>query len=107
MKTADYKMSSRLKRIKSEPIDLLKAFDRCLADEKSHLEQSKTASAERAYPRFFETYENLEKKRQQQRQLVTPKYLESFDADTERKRGERKKKLWCLVEQLPNLREFE
>ena len=39
----------------------------------------------------FETYDELEENRQQQRKLVKPNYLVIVDADTERKLEEKKK----------------
>ena len=82
-------MSGKLKKLESEHAEMLETFDGHLADAKSRWAQNKTVSAERAY-QFFETYDDLKKNRQQQRQLLKPKYLESFDAETERKLGERR-----------------
>ena len=96
-KTTDYKMSGQLKRLEIEQAELLKTFDGQLADLKSHLAQKKSVSAERVYQCFFETYDDLKKNIQQQRQLLKPKYLDSFDADTERKLSKRKETLKWIV----------
>ena len=49
---------------------------------------------------FFETNDDTENKRQQQRQLPKTKFLESFDADPEQKLGEKKKTLkWLFFSQ--------
>ena len=97
-KTTDYKMSGQL--------ELLKTFDRHDADENAQLAQNKTVTAERVYRCFFETYDELEENRQQQRQLLKPRCLENFDADTERKLGERKNVLQWLVEKVPQLKKI-
>ena len=89
-------------RLEREQVDLLKTFDRHLADVESHLAQNKTVSAERAYRCFFETYDEPEDKRHQQRQCLKPKYSDSFVADTERKMHEKKKTFKWLVEQIAN-----
>ena len=83
-KTAYYKMSGQLKRLESEQAELPKTFHGHLADVTGHLSQKKTVFAERAYQCFFETYDDLKKRRQQQRQLLKPKYLDSLDNDTKR-----------------------
>ena len=75
-------MSGQLKRLESQQVELLKTFDRHLPDVEKHLAQNKTVHAERAYRWFFETYDELEKNRRQQRQFLKPKYLESFDAES-------------------------
>ena len=87
-KTTVYKKSGQLRRLEIEQIKLFSIFDRLLAEVKSHLAQNKTVYAERAYQCFFETYGDLEIKRQQHRQLLKPKFLQSFDADTDLKLGE-------------------
>ena len=89
-KATDYKISGKLKKLESEHAEMLETFDGHPADVESRWAQKKTVSAERAYQFFFETYDDLKKNRQQQRQLLKPKYLESFDAETERKLGERR-----------------
>ena len=81
-KTTGYKMSGQLKKL--ENAELLETFDGHLADVEGRLAQKKTVSAKRAYQCFFETYEKLEENGQQQRELLKPKYLESFDGDTEK-----------------------
>ena len=53
-KTTDYKMSSQLKRLESEQAELLKTFDRHLADVENHLAKNKTVSAERTDGCFFD-----------------------------------------------------
>ena len=106
-KTTDYKMSGQLKKLEKEQTELLKTFDRHDADVKAQLAQNKTVTAERVYRSFFETYDELEENRQQQRQLLQPKYLENFDADTDRKMGERKNVLQWLVEKVPQLKKSE
>ena len=100
-KTTDYKISGQLKKLEKEQTELLKTFDRQCADVKAQLTQIKTVTAERVYRCFFETYDELEENRQQQRQILKPKYLENFDAGTERKLGERKNVLQWLVEKVP------
>ena len=50
---------------------------------KSHLSQ-KTVSADKAYQCFFETYNELEENRQQQRLLLKPTQFENFDSNTKR-----------------------
>ena len=92
-KPTDYKTSGQLKNLECEPAELLKTFDGHLADVKSQLAQKKTVSAEGAYQCFFETYDEIEENRKQQRQLLKPKYFESYDGDTERKLGDRKQTL--------------
>ena len=100
-------MSGQLKKLEKEQTELLKTFDRHDADVKAQLAQNKTLTAERVYRCFFETYDQLEENRQQKRQLLKPKYLENFDADIERKLGERKNVLQWLVEKVPGLKEIE
>ena len=63
--------------------------------------------AEGAYRCFFETYDNLEDNRQQQRLLLKPKYFESFDNDTKRMLEEKRKVLRWVVDKIPDLRFFE
>ena len=82
-KTTYYKMSSQLKNLETEQAEMLKTFDGHLADVKSHSAQNKMY---------------LQKE---------PKYLESFDADTNRNLGGKKKILKWMVEQIPKLREYE
>ena len=54
------------------------------------LAQNKKMSAERLYRCFFEAYDELEENIKQQRQILKPKHIEGFDADIERKLGEKK-----------------
>ena len=64
-------------------------------------------TAEGAYRRFFETYDNLEDNRQQQRLLLKPKYFESFDNETKRMLEEKSKVLLWVVDKVPDLRDIE
>ena len=98
-KTTNYNMSCQIKRLEKEKTKLLKTFDRIFADVKSHLAQNKTVRAKRAYRGFFNTNDYLEENREQQKHLKQTNYLESFDADSERKVRERKETLYGLVEQ--------
>ena len=100
-------MSGQLKKLESEQADLLKTFDGHLADMKSQLAQKKTVSAERAFQCFFETYDDLEENRKQQRLLLKPKYFEIFDSDTKRILEEKSKVLRWVVEKVPFLRDIE
>ena len=74
-KTADYKMSGQLKRLENEQAELLKTFDRHLADVKIQLAQKKAVSAKRTYRFLFETYDELEENRQQQRLILNQSFL--------------------------------
>ena len=74
-KTTDYKMSGQLKILETEQAELLKTFDGHLADVKNHLAQKKTVSVEKAYQRFFETYDELKENRHQQKLLLKPKFF--------------------------------
>ena len=94
-KTADWKASGQLKTLEKEQVDLLKAFSRYLNE------------LEGAYRCFFETYDNLEDNRQQQRLLLKPKYFESFDNDTKRMLEEKRKVLRWVVDKVPDLRGIE
>ena len=106
-KTTDYKIWSQIKKLESVQAELLKTFDGHQVDVKSYLAQKKPVPVENAYQCFFETYDGVKKNRQQQRQLLKPKYLESFDGVAERKLGEKKKTLEWLVEQITKLRKIE
>ena len=77
-------MSGQLKKLESEQAELLNTFDRHLTDVKSQLAQRKTVSAKKAYQCFFETYDELEENRKQQRLLLKRKYFEIFDSNTKR-----------------------
>ena len=65
--------------------ELLKTFDRHLADVKIHFAQNETVSAEKACQCLVENYDEFEKNRQHQIQLLQPNYLESFATKTEQK----------------------
>ena len=92
-KTADWKASGQLMTLEKEQADLLKCFSRHLNELEGYLTQNKTMTAEGAYRCFFETYDNLEDNRQQQRLLLKPKYFESFDNGTKRMLEEKRKVL--------------
>ena len=64
-------------------------------------------TAESAYRVFFETYDNLEANRKQQRLLLKPKYLNAFDNGTKRMLEEKNKGLRWVVDELPSLRDIE
>ena len=64
-------------------------------------------TAEIAYRCFFETYDNLEDNRQQQRLLLKPKYFESIDNNTKRMSEEKSKVLRWVVDKVPDLRDIE
>ena len=64
-------------------------------------------TAEGAYRCFFETFNNLEDNRQQQRLLLKPKYFENFDNDTKRLFEEKSKVLRWVVDKVPDLRDLE
>ena len=64
-------------------------------------------TVEGAYGCFFETYDNLEDNRQQQRLLLKPKYFESFDNDTKRIIEEKSKVLRFVVDKIPDLQDTE
>ena len=66
-------MSGQLKRLESDQAELLKTFDGHLADVKSQLAQKKTISTDSAYKCFFETNDELEENRKQQRLLLKQK----------------------------------
>ena len=106
-KTADWKASGQLKTLEKEQADLLKSFSRHLNEIEGYLTQNKTMTAEGAYWGFFETYDNLEDNRQQQRLLLKPKYFESFDNDTKRMLEEKRKVLRWVVDKIPDLRVFD
>ena len=64
-------------------------------------------SAESAYRGFFETYDNLEANRIQQRLLFKPKYLEAYDNDSKSMLEEKSKDLRWVVDEVPFLRDIE
>ena len=99
-------MSDQLKRLEKEQAELLKTFDRHLADVKSQLAQ-KTISAEILYKCIFKTYDELEENRKQQRLLLTQKNFEKLDIDTKRLLEEKSKVLRWVVEKVPFLRDIE
>ena len=110
-KTADWrqywKASGQLKTLEKERTDLLKSFSRHLNELEGYLTQNKTMTAECAYRCFFETYDNSEDNRQQQRLLLKLKYLESFDNDTKRMLEEKSKVLRWVVDKVPDLQDIE
>ena len=106
-KTADWKASGQLKTLEKEQADLLKSFFRHLNELEGYLTQNKTMTAEGAYRCFFETYDNLEDNRQQQRLLLIPKYFGSFDKNTNCMLEEKRKVLRWVVDKTPHLRFFE
>ena len=106
-KTADWKASGQLKTLEKEQADLLKSFSRHLNELEGYLTQNKTMTAEGAYRCFFETYDDLEDNRQQQRLLLKPKYFENFDNDTKRMLEEESKVLRWVVDKVPALRDIE
>ena len=106
-KTADWKASGQLKTLEKEQADLLKSFSRHLNELEGYLTQNKTMTAEGAYRCFFETYDNLEDNRQQQRLILKPKYFESFDNDTKRMLEEKSKVLQWRVDKIPDLQDIE
>ena len=61
----------------------------------------------RCYRCFFETFDNLEDNRQQQRWLLKPKYFENFDNDTKRMLDEKRKVLRWVVDKVPDLQDIE
>ena len=97
-KTADWKASVHLKTLEKEQADLLKSLSRHLNELEGYLTQNKTMTAEGVYRCFFETYDNLEDNRQQQRLLLKPKYFEGFDNDTKRMLEEKSKVLRTVVD---------
>ena len=106
-KTPDWKASGQLKTLEKEQADLLKSFARHLNELEGYLTQNKTMTAKGAYRCFFETYDNLEDNRQQQRLLLKPKYFESFDNDTKRMLEEKSKFLRWVVDKVPDPRDIE
>ena len=106
-KTADWKASGQLKTLEKEQADLLKSFSRHLNELEGYLTQNKTMTAEGVYRCFFETYDNLEDNRQQQRLLSKPKYFKIFENDTKRMLEEKSKVLRWVVDKIPDLRFLE
>ena len=106
-KTADWKASGQLKTLKKEQTELLKSFSRHLNELEGYLIQNKSMRAEGAYGCFFETYDNLEDNRQQQRFILKQKCFESFDNDTKRKLEEMSKVLRWVVDKVPALQDIE
>ena len=106
-KATDYMIPGQLKKLENEQAELLETFNGHLADVKTHLTQKKTVSAEGAYQCFFETYDELDENRQQQRLPLKPMYFDSFDSDTKRIL-EQKSKVWrVVVENVPFLWDTE
>ena len=106
-KTIDWKASGQLKTLEKEQVDLLKSFSRHLNELEGFQTQNNTMTAEGAYRCFFETYDNLEDNRQQQRLLLKPKFFESFDNDIKRMLEEKSKVLRWVVDKVPDLRDIE
>ena len=106
-KTADWKASGQLKTLEKEQANLFKSFSRHLNELEGYLTQNKTMTAEGAYRCFFETYDNLEDNRQQQRLLLKPIYFENFDNDTKRIIEEKSKVLRWVVDKVTDLRDIE
>ena len=106
-KTADWKASGQLKTLEKEQVDLLKSFSRHLNELEGYLTQNNTMTAEGAYRCFFETYDNFEDNRQQQRLLLKPKFFESFENDTKRMLEEKRKVLRWVVDKVSDLRDIE
>ena len=77
-KTAVWRASGQLKTLEEEQADVLKSSSRHLNELEGYLTQSKTMTAEGVYRCFFQTYDNLEHKRQQQMLLLKPKYFEKI-----------------------------
>ena len=77
-KTADWNAGGQLKTLEKEQADLLKSISRHLNELEGYLTQNKTMTAEGAYRCFFETYDNLEDNRQQQRLLLNQSTLKAF-----------------------------
>ena len=106
-KTVDWKTSGQLKTLEKEQADLLKFFSRRVTELEGYLKQSKTMNAKSAYRGFFETYDNLETNRKQQRLPLKPTYFEAFDNDTKRMLEEKSNVLRSVVDKLPFLRDIE
>ena len=64
-------------------------------------------TAESAQRCFFETYDNLEDNRQQQRLLLKPNYLEAFKNDINRRLEQKSKFFVVENDELPLLRDTE
>ena len=97
-KAADYKMSGQLRRLECEHAELLKTMHGHLAGVKSQLPQKKEVFAENADQCFFETYDELEENRQQQRLILKPICFENFDNDTKRILEEKSKVFRRVIE---------
>ena len=106
-KTVDWKMSGQMKTLEKEQAGLLKLFSRLVTELESYLTQNKTMTDKSVNRGFFETYDNLEANRKQQRLLLKPKYLEAFDNDTKRMLEEKSKVLKSVVDKVPFLRDIE
>ena len=106
-KTADYKMSGQLKRLEIEQLELLKTSDGHLAYVKSRLTQKKTVSTEGSYQWFFESYDELEENRQQQKITIKTRFFENFDSDKKCILEEMSKILRWVVEKVPFLGDIE
>ena len=64
-------------------------------------------TAESAYRVFFETYDNLEANRKQQRLLLKPMDLEAFNNDAKLMLEDKSKDLSWVVDEVPSLRDIK
>ena len=64
-------------------------------------------TAESAYRVFFETYNNLEANRKQQRLLLKPMDLEAFNNDAKLMLEDKSKDLRWVVDEVPSLRDIK
>ena len=99
-------MSGQFKILESEQAELLKTFDRHLADVESHFTQNQTVSAERAYRCFFEPYDELKRKQTATEATVEIEASGQFRWWLRNKVGEKKKTLKWLVDQIRILGEI-
>ena len=106
-KTADWKASGQLMTLEKEQADLLKSFSRHLNELEGYLTQNKTMTVGGAYRCFFETYDNLEDNRLQQRLLLKPNCFENFNNDIKRMLEEKSTVLRWVVDKVPDLRDIE
>ena len=106
-KTVDWKTSGQLKTLEKKQADLLELFSRPVTKLEGYLTQNTTMTAESSYRGFFQTYDNLEANRKQQRLLLKPKYLKAFDSDNKRMLEGKSKVLRSVVDKVPFLRDIE
>ena len=69
--------------------------------------QNKTVSAEKANQGFFETYDEIEENREQQRLLLKPKFFEIFDNDNNRMLKKNCIILGLVIDKMPSLQDIE